>query len=283
MNHENPHDQPKMFNIKLMKTPNIKASLLATLLLCSAWSLRGGVALGDYTLSFGTNLGVWDFSGSYTDYLAVLPGVSTVSMDPSGKLFGTGSGTITEQGDYLDFTGSFAGTTRTVGNVVRVALNLKMIGSGQVEGHSVTFSATAHENLELDPVGLQLIGTASGRATFTIPGIGRRSMPIPTTDVVEAIPPGMIGTWDLTLDVSTNKTKYTGAATATLSNGRSIPLLITGSYAPRTDNSNLRLNGAGLNRAISLALSASVTNAQMTLHKFTGKALGQSLKMPAAR
>jgi hypothetical protein len=272
-----------MFNIKLMKTPNIKASLLASLLLCSAWSLRGGEALGEYTLSFGTNLSVWDFSGSYTDYLADVPLTYAVSMDPSGKWSGAGAGTITEQGDYLNFTASFTGTTRTVGNVVRVALNLKLIGSGQVQGYAATLSATGHENLELDPVSLQLIGTGRGTVTVAVPGVGRQSAPIPPADVVAALPPGMVGTWDLTLDVSTNKTKYTGAATATLSNGRSMPLLITGNYAPRTDNSNLRLNGAGLNRAISLALSASVTNAQMTLHKFSGKAFGQGLKVPAGR
>jgi hypothetical protein len=93
----------------------------------------------------------------------------------------------------------------------------------------------------------------------------------------------MVGTWDLTLDVSTNKTKYAGSATATLSSGRSFPLSITGSYAPKSDISKLVLKGAGLNRAISVALSASVTNAQMTLHKFNVVALGQTLKGPPAR
>ncbi len=266
-----------------MNVTKKQIALLAAVLVCVASAVHAGVASGDYTLSFGTNVSLWDFSGSYTDYLGNVPLEYTIAMDPSGKFTGSGAGTFSDDPDYLNFTVSLRGTTRTAGNVVRVSLSLKMSGSGQVEGHDATFSATARENLELDPGSLQLIGTAKGRATVAVAGMGKHSASIPPADVESAIPPDMVGTWDLTLNVSTNGTKYNGSAAATLSSGRSFPLLVTGSYTAKSDTSKLALKGAGLNRAINLALSASVTNAQMTLRKFNGKALGQTLKLPAAR
>src|SRR6266478_5493923 len=121
----------------------IKTSLLTALLVCGPLATRASVALGDYTVSIGTNVNLWDFSGSYTDYLVNVPLEYTIAMDPSGKFTGSGTGTFSDDPDYLNFTVSLSGTTRTAGNLVRVSLSLKMKGSGQVEGYDATFSATA--------------------------------------------------------------------------------------------------------------------------------------------
>ena len=263
-------------------TSNLRSMLAAVLLVSVAFAARGDTATGSYILSFGTNVYLWDFSGSYTDDFGNVPLEYTISMDPGGKLTGTGTGTFEDGADHLDFTVSLTGATKTAGKVVRISLNIKMVGSGQVEGYNATFSATAKENFELDPINLQLIGTARGKATVAVVGLGKRSAAIPSTDVEVAVPSGMTGTWDLTLDVSTNKTAYSGDAAVQLSSGRSFPLLVKGSYASKSDASKLVLKGTGLSSAISLALSASVTNAQMTLHKLNGIALGQTLKAPPA-
>jgi hypothetical protein len=258
----------------------IKKFLLCALLFWAANATRASVATGDYAVSFGTNATLWDFSGSYTDSFGNGPIEYTINMDSSGVFTGVGAGSYSDDSGFLNFDVSLQGTARSSGNLVRVTVNLKMTGSGTIEGYDATFSATATERLELDPVGLQLIGTARGRGTVAVPGLGRQSAPIPTYDVQVPLPSDMSGTWGLALSVSTNQTKYSGTALATLSSGRSFPLTITGSYAPKTDASKLTLKGAGLNRAISLALLASVTNSQVTLHKLNGKALGQTLRMP---
>src|SRR6266487_1195790 len=121
-----------------MNIAKIRTAWLAGLLVCGRFAVQGAIATGDYSLSFGTNLQLWDFSGSYTDYLSNVPLEYTISMDPSGKLTVAGTGSFIDGADYLNFLNfmvSLTGTTRTAGKVVRVGLSLKMVGSGQVEAY----------------------------------------------------------------------------------------------------------------------------------------------------
>ncbi len=87
----------------------------------------------------------------------------------------------------------------------------------------------------------------------------------------------------MVLNLNTNKTRYLGTGSILLDNGRDIPLTITGSYTKKTDQTKLTLKGTKLDRSVSLSVSTICTNAEMVLRTLTGKAFGQSLKLPTAK
>src|SRR5439155_456169 len=101
----------------------------------------------------------------------------------------------------------------------------------------------------------------------------------PPFEIHTALPVEATGAWNLSLNISTNRAKYAGSAAITLSNGKSFPLLASGTYSPKTDISRLLLRGTGTNSGISLSLTGSSTNGEVVIQKLTGHALGQTLRL----
>ncbi len=257
----------------------------AALALCAAPALYAEVITGSYTNSFSGSPSLWDVSGTYSDDLAGMGTANyTLSLDPGGKITGHGTAHFSdESGGYLDGDASLSGTLRSAGSLVRVNLTMKMSGSGVVEGYDVKFTGTLNERFELDATNRQLLGTISGRVTVAIPSLRRQaSGAFPRTDLQTSLPQDASSAWDLALlNVTTNRTKYSGSGAILLANGTSLPLTATGSYVAKTDTSRLTLRGQDLYRGVSLSVVAGFTNAQLTIKSLNGRALGQTLRVPA--
>src|SRR5262249_11948133 len=102
---------------------------------------------------------------------------------------------------------------------------------------------------------------------------------IPATEVSTYLPFDMNGKWDLTLNVQTNGLRYTGDGEVRLSNGRTVPLLTTGTYSPKTDLSRLTIKNVGTNGIVKFGLVSSVEGGQINIEKLTGIALGQKVRL----
>jgi hypothetical protein len=70
------------------------------------------------------------------------------------------------------------------------------------------------------------------------------------------LPAGMIGSWNLVLQVTPQKNKLSGTATLTLSNNRTLNYTVRGSYSARHEISTLRLVGCAETTGSSLLIKA---------------------------
>jgi hypothetical protein len=267
-----------------MRMTGIMGMMFASFLLCGAGQISGAEVSGSFTNEFGSTVSLWDLSGTYSESFGGINTHYTLSMDPSGKFTGQGTATANDVEGYsvdMDLGLSFTGSASTSGKLTRVNMTMKMAGSGTIEGYDCTFKATVTEKLEIDAESRTLVGTVSGKVTARIPDLHRSgSASIPKTSINTSLPGDADGTW--TLDVTsnaTNKNKCVGSGTITLSNDRQIPVLLSGSYAPKTDQTKLTLKGTGVNKSVTLSIAAVNTNAQMIIKQLTGKAMGQSLKL----
>jgi hypothetical protein len=252
---------------------------LLVLLQLGVANARAEELSGDYTVSFNGAVNVWDISGTYDVDLDGLKLGYTVEVDPAGKFQGQGYMSFHEGWDYLDGTLFFSGSIKSVGDVTSIVMNMKLTGSGVVSGYSATFKATMKETMEIDTANKTMVGTASGKISVAVPGVGKQSMPLEKITVEDDLPADMDGTWDVELHVAADGTKYTGTAKAELSNGRNVPFDLKGSYSAKKDTSKLALKGAGLNRGMSMNVSAVLTNAQFQVQSLKGKLLGQKVQV----
>lgn len=239
-------------NEPAMNTQEAQIGLVAAILILTTAGLRAQPASGSYTGTFNGGVGLWDISGDYSEDVGGLPVEYYLSMDPSGKFVGRGR--VSLPGSYwglsLDADLSFVGTIKTVGNVTRVSMTLKMKGGREIEGSNFTFSATATENLLMDTQNLQLSGRVTGSESMSIPAL-HEHMRVPfRSDVQTDLPAGMDGTWNLTLDLSPNGNNYGGTGSVLLSNGSTIPLKVNGSYVAGAGISKLALTGKGVNLSL---------------------------------
>ena len=144
---------------------------------------------------------------------------------------------------------------------------------------SMYVRATLNEKLEIDAAAGSMVGTMGGSASVSIPSLHRSvTQRIPVSDVDTSLPVGMTGNWDLTLNVQTNGTHYTGTGDVTLSNGRTVPLVATGTYGVKTDISRLTLKSVGTNGIVHLGLTSTVQGGQLQIQRLLGRALGQTLR-----
>jgi hypothetical protein len=261
-----------------------KFTVLAALVgLCGASNLRAEMASGGYTNTFSyTNVPIWDISGTYGADVSGSGFDFTINMDRSGNFNGKGS--IAMAG-LTNVDLAFFGNVRNgASNVTRVNIGLRLKGKMDLgtQGGVMSFHATVIEKLEVDAATGTLIGTMGGAAGASFMGhtVSER---IPPTNVVMNLPVGVTGTWQLALDVQTNRNHYTGAGTVTLSNGRTIPVVANGSYAPRTDISRLVIHTAPgtTNGIVNLGLTSTVAGGEIQIQRLIGRALGQTLRSVA--
>ena len=251
---------------------------LGGLLLLGTAGLRAEMASGTYTVPVDATLALWDVSGSYHEDADGIIMDYTLNVDAGGKITGSGTATLSDGSDTLTANFSGTGTIRSAGTVVRVNMNLKMTGSGYVSGYYATFRANMNQKLELDATNHQMVGTASGSLSVRVPGLGSKGVRMPPSESITDLPEDMNGSFGLAMNVVTNKTRYTGTGTLSLSNGKSIAMAATGNYKAKTDKSTLTFKGQNLDRALSMNLVATCTNAQMCVQSLKGKALGQTLR-----
>src|SRR5262245_56561733 len=126
---------------------------------CATSSLQAEVASGTYTNHFSDAIRIWDVSGTFNGGVAGLPVNYTLVMDEAGKFRGTGDISVSGMDTTLTYWGSVKNVST---NVTRVTLAMKLRGSVDLEGHSMSFSAVLKQNLEVDAVTKMMIGTASG-------------------------------------------------------------------------------------------------------------------------
>jgi hypothetical protein len=256
-----------------------KLTVLAGLMgLCSSSNLRAEMASGSFTNTFNNDVRIWDISGSYNEGVEGFALNYTINMDQSGKF--TGHGSTTVEG-FANMDLAFWGSVHNVSsNVTRVNLSLRLKGSIDMGSQgSMYVRATLNEKLEIDAAAGSMVGTMGGSASVSIPSLHRSvTQRIPVSDVDTSLPVGMTGNWDLTLNVQTNGTHYTGTGDVTLSNGRTVPLVATGTYGVKTDISRLTLKSVGTNGIVHLGLTSTVQGGQLQIQRLLGRALGQTLR-----
>ena len=238
---------------------------------------RADIASGSYTVEFDGNVSIWDVSGSYSEDIGGLTIDYTLSVDPSGKITGYGSANVSDYGVGANLDFNFSGTVKSSGSVTRVTLNMTAKGSGTYDVHTLSFRASMKETMEVDTVACAMTGTVSGNVSVSVQGMGKQSQKIPTTDLTLDLPVDMDGSWDLTVNTTTNGTKVTGTGQLTLSNGTTYGFSVTGSYATKTDLAKLTLKGGTANKAMSANVTANFSSAGMNVKMLKGKALGQNI------
>jgi hypothetical protein len=248
--------------------------------LCATPNLRAEMASGSYTNTFTDTVRIWDVSGSYNNSVTGFGLNYTLNMDKSGKFAGKA---LINVSDEMDMNLSFFGAvTSGPSNVTRMTLTMRLKGTMDLESMSMNFSGLIKEKLEIDPNTGMMVGTMSGSVHVSIPKLGRSAtQKIPVSDVSTYLPYGMNGKWDLTLNVQTNGLRYTGDGEVRLSNGRTVPLLTTGTYSAKTDLSKLNIKNVGTNGIVKFGLVSTVENGQLNIEKLLGSALGQKVRLLA--
>ena len=231
-------------------------------------------------------LPVLDVSGDYPVSVTVGDDTDvsfdiTVQQDARGKLSGGGTTTVNIDGDLVQgaytVTGRISsthnGVDSSVSSVTRAIVTVRVSGSGFVAGATRRFSLLVTYKLQVDPATLTAFGSGKGYASATGLGTGRID-----EEASVALPPGMNGNGQLQADVLLTGNRFSGTATVTLSNGRTVDFNVTGTYAPRTDKTKLKLTGTGASAGSNLRWDGVGEHLQSGV--LAGKILGQSTRIP---
>ena len=239
------------------------------------------------TFSFGPPLNpVWDVSGTYqlTNYLqgaklepmAIVFSDVMLDVDAHGHLQGTGTipvllGGDTVAGDYK-LTGSVTGG----GAKTYVKFNIKCKGQGVVAGVLTTFNITAKYDLQVNPVGLTMVGKTTGNAHFSNRGSGTLKWAVSLP-----LPPGVDGGWNVTLNTYPTGTKLAGTAVVQVDNTPPTMLATkaSGTLSKQSTVAKLKLSGYGFSAGTQVNLEYTpILGAGDILRTVKGKVLGQNLK-----
>jgi hypothetical protein len=230
---------------------SVKSCWLALPLL--VLSLQSGLAQapsGIVNFSFNSSsTAVYDLSGIYELDQDIIGSGGTatplaitgmpLTHTHSGHLQGSGWITVTI-GDsavaaFYNASGRVSGGA---GNPARVHLTVRLHGKDTVAGILTGFSISVSYDLEVDPATMSLLGSARGHASFTkFPGgsVTSDSMAVP-------LPAGVDGTWSAQLDV-VPLGHLVGTGEIVLSNGRILPVRLSGSFSGTTGLSKVHLSG----------------------------------------
>jgi hypothetical protein len=260
-------------NIRLL----VLALLVFSLQVCSAQAPSGTITIPvDPTVA-----PIWDLTGTLdvsqpvqSSGGEVLLGFAIpVTQDARGRL--TGSGVI-----FLDVNGETVASDFTAdgrvsggGDSTKVTLTVKLTGEDVVAGGQTPFNITITYKLKVDPEGLVLVGTSRGNARFKSLGIRGNIK----SDVSIPLPAGVDGSWAIQMDIlALNNLGGTGSFA--LSNGRSLPANLTGSFSEKSNASKVKLTGFDEGLGSSVNLNFTTTEAGVEIQKLRGKVLGQTVK-----
>ena len=255
-------------------------SLSVPLLLISAQLCSAQAPSGTFSFPFDNSIPIWDLSGSYHVALANTDrnGQTTpvefdiaLSQDSRGQLSGSGESVVQIGDNFVAGAYEVQGSIRRSGGDSIVELSVKITGQDTIAGkpdiaYTVSVDTKAVVNIGDNGDGV-LVGSSKINATFR--GLGKLSG---TSDFSLALPGGMDGTWDLTLNVITLGKKLGGTAIITLANNRTLGFDLSGKTSFGSSKASLKGTGGSEPARLTVTFDDSGASVQ------NGEALGQALK-----
>ena len=248
-----------------------RVAILWIMVLLPALSYAGAPS-GHYENHFDRQHGIWDLSGVHNGTEDDVSFNFTIAQDDKGKISGQGRFTFT--GSDVEFNSTISGSIKSIGDVTRVVLGIKLVGTATDGFQVVNVKGKIKFTFDIDkPTGL-LIGTAKGKICVKGAGCVSINGPVQFSQFFDIIMGEADGSWDLVLDIqNVDGKKLTGTALATLQNGREVPFSLTGKYNTNTDLTKLKLKGSGGKFAIQAHAIAS----ELVFQTIKGKMLGQTV------
>jgi hypothetical protein len=217
-------------------------------------------------------------SARFYDILGVagqpLPFASSVDLthDARGRLTGAGTTILVIGTDSVAADYKASGRVSGGGTTTRATLVTRFKGSGVISGLATTFNISVRYKVEVDQPTGSLVGTARGEAK-----IAKFEGGTIKSDIVTPIPAGMNGSWTLQLNVTPLK-KLAGTGSIILSNARTLPGNLSGSYSPRSNEAKLHFSGIDEGKGSSLNVKFATNEGVSQLLSLRGKAFGQTLR-----
>ncbi|HWP59584.1 MAG TPA: hypothetical protein VNL14_16950, partial [Candidatus Acidoferrales bacterium] len=190
-------------------------------------------------------------------------------QDNSGKLSGNGFANATEEGFDIALNFTLLGSVKGKDNITTVKLTMKITGTASDGFQVIPVSGNLKFNFAVDNASSQLLGAVKGK--ICVQGLGCA----PIDEAAQfAIPEGSDGDWTLVMDIDSLDGKaLAGTGAAVLSNGRALPVALSGKYASTSDTSKVTLKGDGAK----LTLQGNATPGVFAIHTLKAKLLGQRL------
>jgi hypothetical protein len=239
---------------------------------------------GLVTFSFdSTNTPVWDLSGGLTfdqdmqgagDVNTPVAFSVDVVQDTKGKLSGSGFTILNVGNDFVAAQYSVKGKVSGGGNSVnRASFTVKLSGEDVIAGVTTKFTGSIRYELTANASARTFSGTARGSLKFS----GLSSATI-RDEVTLTLNPAMDGSWTVQMNIVTLN-KLGGSGSIILSNGRALPMQLSGSYSTSSGTSKIKLKG--INEAVGTSLSLKFFNVPdegFVIESMSGKILGQSVR-----
>jgi len=228
-------------------------------------------------------LPLWDFSGTFQPTNQTIQGAggsdvplslaADLTQAANGRLTGSGLTVVGIGSDFVAANYTASGRVSGDSSKAKMNLTIRLKGDGVVAGRATHFNISVTYKLQVKREAGVLAGTAQGHANLGSLGGG----PI-KSDVAAPLPPGMNGSWNLQLDVST-LSKISGTGTIFLSNTRTLPGNLTGSYSGSADQSKIKFTGVDAAKGSSLNLTLETHSLGVSrIVKLKGKVLGETLQ-----
>jgi hypothetical protein len=232
--------------------------------------------VGQFNFQFTPSQGVWDISGDYPNDEFDTSNQITLTQDDKGKITGFGTGAGTFSGITVDLIFDFTGAIKTISDVTRVLLTMKISGTATDGSVTLPVRGSIKITMDLDIVNNLLIGSGAGHLCVRA-RCARASGPV-QFDIPQS-PQQMDGNWALALDLQSPDNKnIVGTGAATLSNGRVVPLTASGNYSASKLLAKLTLQGEG--GILKLQNDASPTSDVLGWIVTKAKVLGQKAITP---
>jgi hypothetical protein len=283
----------------------MKNRLFCAALLLS--SLQFGFAQIQTTLSLGPTNGlpVWDISGIYqiTNQMQVAvigpksahlasPPTQVVfnqlplGVDAHGKVTGGGWILVPVGNDVVGGYSTVSGKMSGGGTNTHVNFTVKFTGNGTIAGVDTTCNISSRYNLQViyapgaNPPLTNLIGKASGSAHFSHMGSGT----LKDNPLSLPLPPGVDGTWSMTVGLSQFGNKLSGSGNVVVPNTPTTTLATTANGSiSKSGMGKVKLSGYGASAGTQLTVQffpiwavPGPNIVQVT--GLNGKVLGQSVK-----
>jgi hypothetical protein len=163
------------------------------------------------------------------------------------------------------------GSVKQKDNLAIVKMSMKFTGTAYDGVDTYKFTASTKVTAEIDTGAGTINGTV--KAKVSIKGYGSDSY---ESSYTITLPPDMDGTFTVELNVDKDGNKLLGTGELVLSNGDIYYFSVTGKYNSKTNESNLKLKGAGSLKGSSLKIKVDESDGHIS--SATGKILGQKIK-----
>ena len=221
---------------------------------------------------------IWDLSGGLQfdqqmqgaggGPVALSFGVS-ITHDVSGRLHGIGETALQIGNDWVAAHYTVSGSSSGGGNTTHFTLMVRMNGRDTIGGRPDTaFSASITYHLHVEDGAL--VGTSRGHVRVDKIGPATAN----ADDISVPLPAGMDGTWAAHMNIVPLQ-QLGGTASIVLSNGRTLPATISGSFSADTQQSRVKLKG--INEGKGLSLNLAFETDATTPDTVRGRILGQTV------